>query len=245
MALPRFYQPDLPESGNVELADAEIQHASNSLRMTPGEQAILFDGKGGEALAAAVEVTRKRALFEIQVRTDTSRELPFELSLAVALPKGDRQKTMVEGLVQLGVQQLTPLGCHRSVAKAGTKAVERLQRWVIECSKQCGRNQLMTVHDELSLNHVSSAAESEQTFMAFAHPYSIEGYPQPTPLAELVSSVSEENRQVQVLVGPEGGFTDAECVALLDLGWTQFSLGPRILRVEMAAICVAAVLGNG
>ena len=78
-------------------------------------------------------------------RDEVDRELPILLVLGVALPKGDRQKWLVEKAVELGVGRLVPLETARSVAQPTEQALERLRRTVIEASKQCGRNRLMEI----------------------------------------------------------------------------------------------------
>lgn len=243
MSLPRFFCLNLPAEGVVELDSEEAQHASNALRMTEGAAAILFDGQGQEAVAHIQEISRKRAVFMIEKLEAVSRELPGRVEFMVGLPKGDRQKSLVESLVQLGVHKLTPLRCYRSVAKVNEKAAERLQRWVLESSKQCGRNQLMEIGAEQRLEELlgAAAAQDPPTLQLFAHPYEV-GHRKPDPL-DLSCIAAMRDPSIRILVGPEGGFTKEEAESLVPAGWRPILLGDRILRVETAATSIAALIG--
>lgn len=236
MSLPRFFHPQLPGLGQVWLEDAEARHASNVLRMELGDEVSLFDGQGGEAQARIVELSKRRVGVEIHARTDSNRELERPIELIVALPKGDRQKTLVEALVQFGVRRLTPLICERGVAQPTASALERLERSVIEASKQCGRNQLMSIATAQTIAQVTGFnLEPSLSLRLVAHPYGVR-----RGLQELVSDGRLTKGGVCAVVGPEGGFTDEEVEGWRLAGWQCVDLGARILRIEMAALQLAA-----
>jgi 16S rRNA (uracil1498-N3)-methyltransferase len=234
MSLPRFYQPLLPITGSIELEESEARHASQVLRLSVGSDIVVFDGQGGEALARLSQVTKRSTVAEIIRRTDTSRELDKPLELYVALPKGDRQKTLIDGLVQFGTTHLIPLTTQRSVAQPTGNALERLHRSVVESSKQCGRNQLLRVASPRTIEDLASSISVSQTLSLVAHPY---GQPQ---TLQQVAHVSEACNSARVVVGPEGGLTEEEVFQLSVGGWTTVTLGPRLLRIEYAALQVAA-----
>ena len=73
------------------------------------------------------------------------RELPREIVVGVALPKADRQRWLIEKLVELGVARVVPLQTQRSVVHPDQRSLAKLHRTVVEASKQCGRNRLMEV----------------------------------------------------------------------------------------------------
>ncbi|QDV22184.1 RsmE family RNA methyltransferase [Aureliella helgolandensis] len=237
MSPPRFLVPQLPNSGPLDLDEAESRHACGVLRLQVGDAVEVFDGQGGEAQARIVQIQKRSVELNIDARTDANRELHWPLTLDIALPKGDRQKTLVEGLVQLGVTNLVPLHCQRGVAQPTGKAILRLERMVIEASKQCRRNHLMRIAPPIPLANLSQST-TEPTLRMFAHPYGTAA----TARQILDANASLPNpKNVEIAVGPEGGFTAAEVAELQDSGWLQFSLGPRILRIEMAAIAIASI----
>ena len=117
------------------------------MRATPGTQVTLFDGGGDEFSATVAQLRRSDVELSILSRESIDRELPFDLTLGVALPKGDRQKWLVEKAVELGVTRIVPLRTRRGVAQPVEQALVRLRRAVIEASKQCGRNRLLQIDE--------------------------------------------------------------------------------------------------
>lgn len=238
MAWPRFFAEQLPASGGFVLDEDEARHASSVLRMTTNDECLAFDGRGGEARCALTKVSKRAIELKVIERLDTNRELPKQILMAVALPKGDRQKTLVDFLVQVGVHSLQPLVTKRGVAQPVAAAIVRLRRSVIESSKQCGRNRLMCVLEPIDLTELTVPSQSDGGLRLFAHPYGVV-----VPLSQLQTNVKSADR-VTVVIGPEGGFTDEEASALRLAGWIAVSLGTRILRVEVAATYIASWLAE-
>lgn len=237
MSSPRFFHPQLPLTGHVSLDDAEARHASNVLRLAVGADVTLFDGQGGEAQGVVASLGKREVVIELIARSDSNRELDQEIELLVALPKGDRQKTLVDGLVQLGVTRLTPLICERGVAQPTDAALERLQRSVVESSKQCGRNQLMCISTPQAIAQLTQPVDlPHDRLLLVAHPYGS----QCTLRQVAADGHACPHKSARLAVGPEGGFSDAEIALWLDAGWRCVDLGPRILRIEMAALQLAA-----
>ncbi|MEN0111036.1 MAG: RsmE family RNA methyltransferase [Planctomycetota bacterium] len=208
------------------LVDTEAHHLRHVLRLGVGDRVTLFDGGGAEYLAEVTATSRRDAKLSVLQRHEPLRERPAPLVLGVALPKGDRQRVLVEKLTELGVAELVPLVTERGVAAPKPSAVERLRRGVIEASKQCRRNVLMRVSD----------AEPLEAFLA-AHPEGERLFAHPDGAA---LTPADATGRAAIAIGPEGGFTATEAAAATAAGWTAVSLGPRILRVETAAVALAA-----
>ncbi len=234
MSLPRFYLPEL--TATCELSKADSFHASNVLRLASGAAVEVFDGQGNFAPAEITQISKRATVLELgELQSDASKD-KLDLHMIVALPKGDRQKVMIDGLTQLGVSSVIPLICERQVAQAGEKSLERLRRGVIESCKQCGRNHLMEIQSARRIDEL--VADSKNATCSFAHPYALSGG---SPLH--ISQLSmQPNSEAIVLIGPEGGLSDEECMRLRSEGWQNVSLGPHILRIEMAAISSASQL---
>ena len=109
MSPPLFYLPQFSKSSRFHIEGAEARHALSVLRLVKGDRVTLFDGRGGEGVAKIVSVDRAEMELELIERTDTDRELPYSLELAIALPKGDRQRTLIDAATELGVSRLLPL----------------------------------------------------------------------------------------------------------------------------------------
>ena len=138
----RFYLPAI-DGDRAVLAGSEAHHLIHVMRAKVGWNVVLFDGSGAEFPAQVTQIGRTEVHLSIGGREEIDRELGVDITLGVALPKGDRQRWLVEKAVELGVRRLLPLLTDRGVSQPGAAAVERLQRAIVEASKQCGRNRLM------------------------------------------------------------------------------------------------------
>lgn len=224
----RFYIDFPPHPGEVQLTGPEAHHLAAVCRARPGDRVCLFHGDGREFPAEVVAVSKKTVTLRVGEPECPQRELPWRLEVAAPLPKGDRADFLIEKLTELGVTAFVPLRTARSVVHPRETKLDRLQRQVIEASKQCGRNVLMRV-DPLTDWASYCVREGLPACRVLAHPG--EGS---------VGNLRHEGGVV-VAVGPEGGFTDEEVSAARLHGWQVVSLGPRILRVETAAMVLAAV----
>jgi 16S rRNA (uracil1498-N3)-methyltransferase len=234
----RFFSPRPITAGGMMLDGPEAHHLLHVMRAAVGDEVTLFDGSGAEFRATIQTLRRTDAELRIIERREIDRELPFDLVVGVALPKGDRQKWLVEKLTELGATTLVPLITERCVAQPAAAALDRLRRSIIEAAKQCGRNRLMTIAEPQSWNEwittgCLGAGHSEPPAVRLlAHPSGL-------PLSDLVHS---QLSPIKLAIGPEGGLTDAEVENATTSGWQSVSLGPRILRVETAAIALAAAI---
>jgi 16S rRNA (uracil1498-N3)-methyltransferase len=197
---------------------------------------MLFDGSGQEFTARIETIKRQAVELTIVERRNVSRELTFSLTLAVALPKGDRQKWLAEKATELGVRRLVPLISERGVAQPVESALERLRRSVIEASKQCGRNRLMEIGQPRTAAELFADGSSD-TVRLIADP---QGQPLRPCLEAGKTASGAFPPAVVAAIGPEGGFSPGELAAASAAGWQSASLGQRILRVETAAIAIAA-----
>ncbi|MDA1054203.1 MAG: 16S rRNA (uracil(1498)-N(3))-methyltransferase [Planctomycetota bacterium] len=229
----RRYFVDSPITGETAvLAGQEAQHLRKVMRAKVGDELVLFDGSGAEFPARIEKIGRSEVDLSIIERCEVDRELPFRLVIAAALPKGDRQRWLVEKLVELGVAGLVPLVTARSVAQPSGNALERLRRAVVEASKQCGRNRLMEVGSACAFEAFLTAVPDSGTRL-IAHSRTNH---------EVAAPWVTHGDDVVVAIGPEGGFTDEEIGLANKHRWNKVSLGSRVLRTETAAVAVASVI---
>jgi 16S rRNA (uracil1498-N3)-methyltransferase len=227
----RFYV-NLPLApGTFALNGAEAHHLAAVCRIRPGNEVCLFNGDGCEYPARITRVARREITLEILGVEKPQRELTFALEVAAALPKGDRSQFLIEKLTELGVANYVPLACHRSNVHPRESKRVKLERYVIEASKQCGRNLLMKI-DDMTTWEMYYARGSMEEMRVLAHPYQVED----------LAPITRRNRgqPTRIAIGPEGGFTQEEVASAIRHGWLAVSLGPRILRVETAALALAA-----
>jgi 16S rRNA (uracil1498-N3)-methyltransferase len=240
------YFVERPISGDrATLSGPEAHHLIHVMRAAPGTRVTLFDGGGDEFSATVAQVRRSDVELSIVSRESVDRELPFNLTLGVALPKGDRQKWLVEKAVELGVTRIVPLRTRRGVAQPVEGSLVRLRRAVIEASKQCGRNRLLQIDEPRDWPDFVVGADTPCRLVA--HPG---GDCLNVHLGDRPNVRLSENGTVPfiaaagvwVAVGPEGGFSDDEVALALDAGWRAIDLGRRILRIETAALALAATI---
>lgn len=221
----RFYTCGPLFPGPVELEGPEAHHLAAVCRVRPGDEVILFNGDGRQYPARVTDVGRKRVTVEVIGFDRTYREVGFPVIVAAPLPKGDRGQFLIEKLTELGVTSFVPLSTERSVVHPRETRIEKLERHVIEASKQCGRNVLMKIEPLVKW----------ETFCRRPDLPSCKIVAHPRGDAEL--SFAGAATGVALAVGPEGGFTDDEVLGLgWNAGWREANLGLRILRVETAAI---------
>jgi 16S rRNA (uracil1498-N3)-methyltransferase len=221
----RFYVNSDLSPGLVTLDGPEAHHLATVCRLRPGDAVCLFNGDGRQYPAQVSSVARRQVVLEVTAVEQPRRELGFRLEVAAPLPKGDRAQFLVEKLTELGVTAFVPLSTARSVVQPREAKLDKLQRYVIEASKQCGRNVLMTVEPLAEWATYCRRAEMPSTRL-LAHP----GGAAPR---------GASGEDVAVAVGPEGGFTEEEVARGIEAGWRVVGLGPRILRVETAALALA------
>jgi 16S rRNA (uracil1498-N3)-methyltransferase len=222
---------------HVVLTGSEAHHLRHVMRATVGQQVTLFDGSGSEFVATVVNLGRTEAQLKIESRHEIDREPPMDVTLGVGLPKGDRQRWLVEKAVEIGVTRLVFLNTERSVAVASQKTAAKLQRAAIEAAKQCGRNRLMSIEPPMTLDEYLGSARDFRLKL-FAHP------PASSSMSEILQegALRVAGQRVMIAVGPEGGFTDAEFAMAQTRGWRCISLGHRMLRTETAAIFLASAI---
>jgi 16S rRNA (uracil1498-N3)-methyltransferase len=229
----RFYV-NLPlGTGPVTLEGPEAHHLIRVRRIRPGDRVYLFNGDGKEYAAEVTATTRQKVALQVTRVEAPDRELGFHLELAAPFPKGDRGHFLLEKLTELGVTTFVPLRTRRSVVHPGETGREKMQRYVVETCKQCGRNVLMQIAPLTDWE--AYCARSDLAAARFL------AHPPFSPLeAALAIPQSLASDGLVLAVGPEGGFTDEEVGRAKAYGWRPVQLGPRTLRIETAAIALAA-----
>jgi 16S rRNA (uracil1498-N3)-methyltransferase len=236
--MPRFYiEGPLAVNSTLELPAAVARHAVAVLRLREGEALTLFNGKGGEYRARLVTASGRQAVVHIEAFSAREAELPFAVTVVQALPSGDKMDWIVEKSVELGADALQPLAVHRSVVRLNAeRALRRRDHWQAiaqAAAEQCGRNRIPSIHPVASLPEWLEGLP-EATLRLVASPRARQ------PLAALARPPLGEH--LQLVIGPEGGFTDEEEGQLDRAGFHGVSLGARVLRTETAALAALAML---
>ena len=229
MRVPRIHVDLALDSGTeVTLPPDAARHLRRVLRMSDGARLLLFNGEGGEfeaTLVSAGGVARAR----VGVHRPVATESALEIGLAQGLSRGTRMDYTIQKAVELGVHWMQPLLTERSVVRPDPERAGRRQdHWravVASACEQCGRASLPPVRDPLPLSE----------WLDRLPPCSDKLVATPDASCGLAALPRPEGPLI-VLVGPEGGLASREVAAVRDRGFEAFSLGPRTLRTETAAV---------
>lgn len=226
MAIASFYHAQLNSSeSSIELSAEEGAHAVKARRLRVESEVRLFNGEGlvGDAIITAVE-RNKVSVNVLSLRQCAKPKTTF--SIAMALPKGDRQKVMLDMLTQLGVSEIIPLRCERSVTQFSSKMADKWRRVMIGACKQSQNPWLPKLSDEVNFLELLHDSARQLVYA------DVNG--------EKSERVFREGPNPTILIGPEGGFSNIEFNALSEMGVLKLALGGHILRTEAAAVSAAA-----
>lgn len=235
---PRFYVPDLDAAAaSNAMPEDEAAHLARVLRLGPGAEVEVFDGRGGLWRAEVVAAGKRSAAVRAIEPVIPAPEIGLSLVLVISVLKADKMDDVVRDAVMLGVTGIRPVISDRSEislsALAKSQRVARWQRIAVSSAKQCGRAVVPAV----------AAAQTLAGYLA-----------EPVPSVRLLCvepSAGDGTRTVQaiprpasahVIVGPEGGWTPAERVAATAAGAVPISLGGRTLRADAAPLVALTAL---
>jgi 16S rRNA (uracil1498-N3)-methyltransferase len=245
----RFYAPPevfSPDGRSAQLSAEETRHLRNVLRLHSGDEIFLFDGAGKEFQGRVQAVVRDSTEVSVITEVDPAQpESSLNLTLAIALLKGEKFDLVIQKATELGVTRIIPVMTSRADVriKSDADTERKILRWAriaLEATKQCGRARLMKIERPAGFSDLvrggdtensSAAAEASAVRAMFAER-------QGASLAEAPSDV----KNVIALVGPEGGWADDEIEQARAADWKIVTLGGRILRAETAAIVIAALI---
>lgn len=231
----RLWVPDglLQEAAELGLPPSAARHAQVR-RVQPGDRLTLFDGSGGQWQAEVLAMGRSQVQVRVLAHEAVERELPFAVTLAVAVPSGERMDWLVEKATELGAATFFPLYSERVQGRLeGPRADRKREHWqaVAQAAcEQCGRNRVPEVQPLQSLRSFLAAPPACQRWLLSPGAAARASHPSPGQTAVLLS-------------GPEGGFSDDEVQAARAAGFAAVSLGPRVLRAETAPLALLSHWG--
>ena len=236
MNLPRFYCPEaLSPGAHIDLPEPVARHAVRVLRLPPGASVVLFDGRGGQYEARIEQIEKNRVGVSLGPWLDVECESTLAVTLIQAVQSGDKMDFTIQKAVELGVAGIVPVDSRRSVTRlSGERAAKRMAHWqgVAESAcEQCGRNRVPQVASLEKLeNWLARPAPDAGLRLILA------------PDAEFALADLPPARQVQMLIGAEGGLDLQEISAAREAGFQAVRLGPRVLRTETAALAALAAM---
>jgi 16S rRNA (uracil1498-N3)-methyltransferase len=229
-----YAAPERLAGDRLVLTDEDHQYVARVLRATAGDRLTLFDGAGTEVDAEIVLVGKREVELALGVRRPGAiAAAPVSVTLLVAVPRGERMDFLVQKTTELGVAHVVPVLSERSVTRPEPGRRARWEKIAREACRQCGRADVPRVDEPTDL--ATALASPQLPARRFA-------LWEAERSRSLTARLADDPRaSTALLVGPEGGFPAAEVAAAEAAGFLPVSLGPRILRVETAAIVAVAL----
>jgi 16S rRNA (uracil1498-N3)-methyltransferase len=242
----RFYAPTSAFDSSltlITLASDEARHLREVLRLKVGDEVYVFNGEGKEFQCRVEDTRRDAAQLMVTREVEAARpESPLQLTLAVALLKGEKFDLVVQKATELGVSVVMPVVTKLADIRLRdqsdvTKRLARWQRIALEAAKQSGRAVVPAIATPVpfaKLIHETGAAPNSSRLMFSER----DG----RSLSGAKESLTTKANRLTALVGSEGGWADEELMSAREAGWTIVTLGGRTLRAETAAIAVVVLL---
>jgi len=232
----RIYQnQNLAVNLSLQLDEQASHYLSRVLRAAVGDEVVLFNGQRGEYQAIIQQINKKHVQVAIQAFNPREAESPINITLAQGLARGEKMDFIVQKTVELGVNHIVPLLTERcNVKLEGTREEKRVQHWqsvAISACEQSGRNKIPTVQSPISLREWLPQAQADKRFVLSPHAA------EKMPTEKLPAGT-----HIILLIGPEGGLSDAEVNTAIAQGFSPLNLGPRVLRTETAPLAAIAML---
>ena len=239
MGAPRFFVTVALGASDVgreiALPDAPAHHALRVLRLAVGDALTLFTGDAGEFAATLVRADKRGAWVRLEAFDPVERESPIAVTLIQGIAANDAMDFVVRRAIELGAAQIQPVVTARSARyPAGERGEKRLAHWrqiAIPACEQCGRNRVPPVREAVDLDEWLRARAPTRSGVVLA-----------PDAAAGVAALSGPMRELDALVGPEGGLTGAEVARAVGAGLTPVRLGPRVLRTETASVAALSII---
>lgn len=223
-----YHEFPINNQRDTTLTEQASRHIATVLRMSEGDEILLFDGTGRDYRAIITTVTKKHVQVRIEDIIQVENESPISTHLYQAISKGERMDIAIQKSVELGVNEITPVLSERVVVRIDEKRMhKKLEHWhkiIISACEQSGRAVIPKLHPVLTYAKLLKKLENTQSYIL--SPYT----------DNKLSSIVESTTTCNIIIGPEGGFTENEIESARRHSITEISLGKRILRTETAPI---------
>ncbi|RZG87894.1 16S rRNA (uracil(1498)-N(3))-methyltransferase [Acinetobacter venetianus] len=230
----RFYiETELNTGNTIELTESVFHHWVRVLRAKEQEQAIFFNGKGGEYLVTLTEINKKNAFVSVDQFNELDRTAPFNVILGQVMSKGDRMDYAIQKATELGVttiQLLTSDRCEmRLKYDRDQKKLDHWQSVAIAACEQCGLNKVPQILPPIALNDwVKSGLPTSRFVLA--------------PNKNQENVLLKSDNHLALLIGPEGGLSEVEIETANQNNFQNWCIGDRVLRTETAPVVALSIL---
>ena len=227
------------DQNRVVITGPDVNHIKNVLRMKPGEEVSISNGRDGrEYCCAILELHDDSVILELRFIKEEGSELPVTVTLYQGLPKADKMELIIQKCVELGVTRIVPVAMKRCVVKLDDKKSEsKIARWqsiAESAAKQSKRGIVTEITPVMPFEKaVGEAARSNLKLL----PYEMADKKAMNETRKIFENI-KPGSDISVFIGPEGGFDEAEIEKAKAAGLKTITLGKRILRTETAGMTV-------
>lgn len=208
------------------------------LRLKKGSFVSVYDGRGNACLARIDKIDKDKIGCTVIEEFTAAPEPLVRITLVQGLPKSDKMETIIQKCTELGVSEIIPLNCERSIVKIiQEKAASKVSRWqrvALEASRQCRRSVVPKVSEPKKLKEVLNSLPENALSLLFWEKE------EKCSLKDCLRAYKPVD--IFLFIGPEGGFTADEVEKAKEFSVIPVSLGPRIMRTETAGPAVTAII---
>ncbi len=228
-----FLPPESISSNEITITNENARYLNTVLRIKRGEPLIVLDGLGNRYLCKVLNVHKKIVIVEKIEKERYSTESPLQITIAQGIPKSEKMDLIIQKSTELGVIRLIPLITERSQIRH-TEKTTRWRKIAISASQQSGREIIPEIEEPVEFNEFINRHKICKGIIFYEEESRRD-------LKKILMNLKNE-KEVFLLIGPEGGFSGEEVKLAVQKGFVKASLGPRILRTETAAITVLSII---
>lgn len=234
--LPRIYHSGPLKAGaEITVTGGAVAHVGKVLRLRPQDSLILFNSDDRDHSGRIMSISRHEMTIAVGAGRETHTESPFAVTLCQGICRNHRMDMLIQKSTELGVREIRPIICQRSVVKIDREHIEnKLDHWrgvAISACQQSGRTRIPDIAMPEELGTAIERLDRKEARMILDP----EG-------ADSLESAIGSGRAVTLLIGPEGGLTDLETGSAINAGFKRVRLGPRILRTETAPVAALSII---
>jgi len=236
----RFYHPDtISAHSEINLSEDTSKHLVKSLRLKPSNKIVLFNGDGYDYHGEVSDIDKKNVKIAVHEKKLNTSEADIDISILQSVTSRDKLDFIFQKNTELGIKNFYLINTERvnfKIPQIKTEnRIEHLKKVVISACEQSGRSKIPTVHETiLGLNKLTN--EDDHSCKLILNPYT------DYSLSNLRNNDLINKKSFQILIGPEGGFSEAEIKVAENAGFKSLSLGKRVLRTETASLSIASAI---
>ena len=231
-----FVEPCQVTDGTIIINGDDVKHISKVLRLHEKDNITVCDCEGFDYACEIQSISSDEVVATIIEKTPSGAEPPVNVTIYQGMPKSDKMDYIVQKCVELGAVSIVPVITKRTIAipKDESKKIARWQKIAAEAANQSGRGIIPTVESVISFKDmIENLSDDELNIL----PYESE---KDLSLKNILDNTDRKN--INIIIGPEGGFDDSEIILAKEKNINIVTLGPRILRTETAPLAALAAV---